>query len=84
MRRAFGQPPPSLWRAGQAVDGQVMSSGSGSDAGTDIVLGPLDAPLPDSSIAAIMSYSRTASALASAGSFGKPRVPKTLNEQLRI
>ena len=84
MRRAFGEPRQSLWRAGQAVVAQVMSNGSGSDARTDIVLGPLDAPLPDSCIAAITSYSRTASALASAGSFGKPRFPKTLNEQLRI
>jgi nitrogen-specific signal transduction histidine kinase len=37
MRRAFGEPPQSPRRAGQAVDAQV-SSGSGSDAAADIVL----------------------------------------------
>jgi len=41
-------------------------------------------PLPDSCIVAILSYSPTASARASAGSFGQPRFPKTLNQQLRV
>jgi hypothetical protein len=41
-------------------------------------------PIPDSYIAAITSYSPTASARASVDSFGQRRLTETLYQQLRV